>query len=161
MPEMMKSDVQPSLTGTLETRSPIGRYILCRWPKERFFCVISASIPRWGVSIFFGHLVSYAKEQMGYSLSLQLLFLYPSSPPPTQHPPTHTHSPKILYVSITTPYLRYLSGTNSSRSTDNMLLKVKCLCPSRQILRLQKWALEFWSPAFHRFADGHHQPTKE
>ena len=58
-------------------------------------------MPRWRLSIFFGHLVSYAREQIGYSLSFSPTPLpLPLLPPQPQHPPTQTHTPKILYVSL-------------------------------------------------------------
>ena len=36
-------------------------------PGRGFFASLLLSISRWRLSIFFGHLVSYAREQMGYS----------------------------------------------------------------------------------------------
>ena len=105
-PQMMTSDVQPSLTGTLEMSSPIGRYILCRWPKERFFCVISAeyaSVEAFDIFWSFGQLCERADWLLSLLLSNSSSFTPP--PPPTSTPThTNTHSKDFICVSITTPY---------------------------------------------------------
>ena len=95
----------------------------------RHFCGVSLG----GGFRYFLVIWSVMRESRWVTLSLSPTPLpLPLLPPPTStltH--TQTLSKDFICVSITTPHLRYLSGRNSSRSTDNMLLKVKCLCPSK------------------------------